>query len=128
MRPSFRLILSALACGLVVIFAAASLRAQQIKPLPAFLIAEIDVTDAVTYKSYADQVPATLAPFGGKYLVRGGNVQSLEGEPPKRIVVIAFENMEKARAWENSPAYEAIKPIRHASAHSRTFIVEGTLP
>jgi uncharacterized protein (DUF1330 family) len=61
--------------------------------------------------------------------VRGGKVEGVEGTAPKdRFVVIAFDSVEKARAWENSAAYEAIKPIRHTSATSRVFIVEGVAP
>jgi uncharacterized protein (DUF1330 family) len=58
--------------------------------------------------------------------VRAGKVTPVEGEPPKgSVVVIAFDSVEKAEAWENSKAYEAIKPIRHKSATSRNFIVQG---
>jgi uncharacterized protein (DUF1330 family) len=62
------------------------------------------------------------------YLVIGGKTQSLEGEPPKTIVVIAFDSAEKARDWYDSPAYEAIRPIRQRSAKSRVFIAEGVAP
>jgi uncharacterized protein (DUF1330 family) len=72
-------------------------------------------------------VDATFAPFGGRYVVRGSEIASLEGEPPKgRIVVIKFDSMEKAKAWYDSPAYREIRPIRHGAAKSRVFIVEGT--
>jgi uncharacterized protein (DUF1330 family) len=106
----------------------AAIQAQQVKAAPAYLIAEVDVTDPVTFQKYGEKVPGTLAPFNGRYLVRGGKTRSLEGEAPKRIVVIAFDSMEKAQAWEDSPAYEAIKPIRHRSAKSRLFIAEGVAP
>jgi uncharacterized protein (DUF1330 family) len=99
--------------------------AQQVKAPPAYVIAEVDVTDPATFQQYATKVPETVAAFNGRYLVRGGKVEGVEGEVPKRIVVLAFESAEKAHAWEYSPAYEAIKPIRHSSAKSRIFIVEG---
>jgi uncharacterized protein (DUF1330 family) len=105
-----------------------AIRAQQVKPAPGYVIAEVDVTDPDTYKKYAEQVPATVAAFDGHYLVRGGKIQEVEGEAPKRIVVLAFDSAEKAHNWEYSPAYEAIKPIRHNSAKSRIFIVEGIAP
>jgi uncharacterized protein (DUF1330 family) len=104
------------------------IRAHQTKPAPGYVIAEADVTDLDTFKKYAEKVPATVAAFDGHYLVRGGKTQAVEGEAPKRVVVIAFESAEKAHAWEYSPAYEAIKPIRHSSAKSRIFIVEGITP
>jgi len=75
-----------------------------------------------------DEGPETLASFNGHYLIRGGKTASIEGDAPKRFVVIAFDSMEKAQAWEDSPAYEAIKPIRHSSAKSRVFIAEGVAP
>ena len=105
-----------------------AIRAQQVKPAPGYVIAEVDVTDPDTFKKYSEKVPPIVAAFDGHYLVRGGKIQEVEGEVPKRIVVIAFDSVEKARAWEYSPAYEAIKPMRHSSAKSRIFIVEGFAP
>jgi uncharacterized protein (DUF1330 family) len=87
------------------------------------------VNDAAAFQKYAAAVPGTLAPFNGNYLVRGGKITPVEGDAPKqRFIVIAFDSAEKALAWENSPAYEAIKPIRHNSAKSRVFIAEGVVP
>lgn len=98
--------------------------APQAKP-QAFYISEFEVTDREGIKPYSAQVDATFAPFGGHYAVRGGQTVSLEGEAPKRIVVIAFPSLEQAQAWYDSPAYRAIRPIRHRSANSRVYIVEG---
>ena len=92
---------------------------------PAYLVAEGTVVDRATFNTYAQQIPGTLAPFGGHFLVSGGKVEALEGDPPKFSVIIAFDSVEKANAWWNSPAYEAIKPIRRASAKATLFIVEG---
>jgi len=83
------------------------------------------VTDPAKFKEYSDKTPGTMAPFNGRYIIRGGKNLSVEGDAPKRFVVVQFDSFEKAKAWEDSPAYEAIKPIRHASAKSRVFIVEG---
>jgi uncharacterized protein (DUF1330 family) len=94
---------------------------------PAFYISEFEVTVAEALKPYRERVDATFAPFSGRYVVRGGEIASLEGEAPKgRIVVIKFDSMEKATAWYDSPAYREIRPIRHRAAKSRVFIVEGT--
>ena len=105
-----------------------SIQARQMKAAPGYVIAEVDVKDPATFKKYGDQVPGTLVPFNGHYIIRGGNPQAVEGTPPQRFVVIAFDSVEKARAWEDSPAYEAIKPIRHSSATSTVFIAEGVAP
>jgi uncharacterized protein (DUF1330 family) len=98
--------------------------------LPAFEVAEIDVHDADTYKTkYAPLVPATLAPYGGKYLAAGGKVETLEGDAPaKRVVIIQFPSMENAKNWYNSKEFNAIKPIRQAVATTRSFLVEGRAP
>ena len=93
---------------------------------PALYVSEFELTDPEGIKPYSQQVDGTFAPFSGRYVVRGGKTVSLEGEPPKRIVVIAFDSMEQAQAWYNSPAYQAIRPIRHQSAKSRVYLVEGT--
>jgi uncharacterized protein (DUF1330 family) len=104
---------------------ASVIHARQVKVLPGYVIAEVEVTDPATFKQYADKTPGTMAPFNGRYIVRGGKTLSVEGEPPKRFVVSVFDSFEKAKAWEDSPAYGAIKTIRQSSAKSRIFIVEG---
>ena len=125
MKAHHKMVLAALSGAVIGVTGALAIDAQQPKTAPAYMIAEVDVTDPVTFQKYAEQVPQTLAPFNGRYLIRGGKTVSVEGEAPKRIVVIAFDSIEKAQAWEDSPAYSAIKPIRHSSAKSRVFIVEG---
>jgi uncharacterized protein (DUF1330 family) len=128
MKTNHELALAVLAGVAIGVAGATAIHAQQVKAPPAYVIAEVEVTDPTTFQKYAEKVPGTLAPFNGHYLVRGGKIQALEGEAPKRFVVIAFDNAEKAQGWEDSPAYEAIKPIRHSSAKSRVFIVEGVAP
>jgi uncharacterized protein (DUF1330 family) len=90
----------------------------QVKTPPAYVIAEVEVTDPVTLKNYSDKAPQIVASFGGHYVVRGGNIQALEGEAPKGfIVVIGFDSAEKARAWYDSPDYAAIRPFRQSSTY-----------
>jgi uncharacterized protein (DUF1330 family) len=128
MKSNQKLAVAALAGISVGVAGAHAIRPQQVKPAPGYVIAEVDVTDPEAFKKYAEKVPATVAAADGHYLVRGGKIQVVEGEAPKRVVVIAFESAEKAHAWEYSPAYEAIKPMRQSSAKSRIFIVEGIAP
>jgi uncharacterized protein (DUF1330 family) len=125
MKTNHKLVLAALAGAAIGVAGAKAIHAQQAQVPPAYVIAEVDVTDPTTLQKYAEKVPETLAPFNHQYVVRGGKTQALEGEPPKGIVVIAFDSAEKAREWYDSPAYEAIKPIRQSSAKTRLFIVEG---
>jgi uncharacterized protein (DUF1330 family) len=128
MKANHKLAVAVLVGVSMGVAGAHAMRAQQAKPAPGYVIAEVDVTDPDAFKKYSEKVPPIVAAFDGHYLVRGGKIQEVEGEVPKRIVVIAFDSVEKARAWEYSPAYEAIKPIRHSSAKSRIFIVEGIAP
>jgi uncharacterized protein (DUF1330 family) len=93
---------------------------------PAFYISEFEVTDPDALRAYSARVTSTFEPFGGRYVVRGGKIASLEGEAPRgRVVMIEFDSMETAQAWYNSPEYQQIRPIRHQAAKSRVFIVEG---
>ena len=118
-------VLFGIAIGIV---AATAIPARQVKPAPGYIIAEVEVTDPATLQGYGAKVPETLAPFNHQYIIRGGKTKSLEGEPPRGIIMIAFDSVEKAQAWYDSPAYDAIKPIRLRSAKSRIFIAEGVPP
>lgn len=115
------------ACALVSPLSFGPARAQAASPVKpgAYYISEFEVTDPEGIRPYSAAVEGTFAPFGGRYVVRGGKTASLEGEPPKQIVMIAFPSMERAQAWYESDAYRAIRPIRHKSAKSRVFIVEA---
>jgi uncharacterized protein (DUF1330 family) len=127
MKTNYKLALAALAGISIGVAGLKTIDAQQVKAPPAYVIAEVDVTDPTAFQKYADQVPETLAPFGGHYLIRGGKIQALEGEAPNRVVVIAFDSTEKARGWYDSPAYQAIKSLRQTAAKSHILIVEGVV-
>ncbi len=129
MKPNHKLALVLLAGIALGGAGATAIHAQQAKVAPGYVIAEVEVNDATAFQKYAAGVPDTLAPFNAKYVVRAGKITPVEGDAPKgRFIVIAFDSVAKAQAWEDSPAYEAIKPIRHASAKSRIFIAEGVAP
>jgi uncharacterized protein (DUF1330 family) len=115
-------VLSGIAMGVAGVTA---IHAQQIKTPPGYVIAEVDVTDAAAMKKYGEKVADTMAPFNHHFVVRGGKPEALEGDQPKSIVMIAFDSVEQAHAWYDSPAYQEIKPIRQSAAKSRIFIVEG---
>jgi uncharacterized protein (DUF1330 family) len=94
--------------------------------MPAYVIAEVEVTDAATYEEYRKGVPATIEKYGGRFLVRGGAVESREGGwQPKRLVVLEFDSVDKARAWYESPEYAPLLAMRHKAANSKVVIVEG---
>ena len=129
MQPNHKLALAMLAGIALGAGGVTAIEAQQAKPAPGYVVAEVEVNDAAAFQKYAAAVPGTLAPFNARYVIRAGKITPVEGDAPKqRFIVIAFDSVEKALAWEDSPAYEAIKPIRHASAKSRVFIAEGVPP
>jgi uncharacterized protein (DUF1330 family) len=128
MKTNHKLTLAVLAGVSLGVAGAEAIHAQQPKVLPGYVIAEVDVTDLATMQKYGEKVPETLAPFNHHYIVRDGKPVSLEGDPPKGIVVIAFDSAEKAREWYDSSAYDAIKPLRQSAAESRIFIAKGIAP
>jgi uncharacterized protein (DUF1330 family) len=94
--------------------------------MAAYVIAEVSVTDPEEYEQYKPLAGASVAANGGTYEVRGGVVESLEGEPVSgRIVILRFDSLEAARNWYHSEDYQAALPLRNAAARSRVFIVEG---
>jgi uncharacterized protein (DUF1330 family) len=124
MRPQTRLTLGILGGIAIGLAGATVLRATQNAP-HGYLVAEVDITDPKTFETYRTQVPGTLAPYHGHFVIRGGKITPLEGEPPRRLSVVEFESVEQAHAWYDSKAYQAIAPIRQRSAKTRSFIIEG---
>jgi uncharacterized protein (DUF1330 family) len=94
--------------------------------MSAYVIAEIDITDPAAYEGYRKQVPAVIARYGGKYIVRGGKVESLEGGwSPRRIAVVEFPSMEQALKFYRSPEYAPLIKIRQKASRGKLVIVEG---
>jgi uncharacterized protein (DUF1330 family) len=98
-----------------------AIRAQP-KP-PGFLVVEYEVTDPVGWKTYVDGARAN--PSGGTFLVRATKGTSLAGEPPKTITIVQFPTVDDAVAFDSSPQYAALKPIRDKSSKWRSYVVEG---
>jgi uncharacterized protein (DUF1330 family) len=94
--------------------------------MAAYIIVDIDVKDAAGYEEYKKLAPPSIAAHGGKYLVRGGEVEILEGDWfPNRFVILEFESVARAKQWLNSPEYSAAKKLRHKNAVSNMIVVEG---
>jgi uncharacterized protein (DUF1330 family) len=94
--------------------------------MSAYLVVEIEVTDAEVYEKYKELAPASIAAYGGRYLVRGGAVETLEGEwSPKRLVILEFPSLERAREWWSGAEYERAKALRQAAARTQMILVEG---
>jgi len=94
--------------------------------MSAYIIADIQVTDPVAYDDYRPLAAASIARFGGRFIVRGGKVDLLEGEPQsERIVVIEFPDADTARRWYQSEEYRTALKIRQAASRGRVLLVEG---
>lgn len=113
-------LVAGLAIGAVL---ATALRAQSTPP--AYVVAEVAVHDADTFaRDYAPKVAGTVQAFGGRFLT-SGKVTALEGNVPQRFVIIAFDSVEKARGWYDSPAYQPLLETRKRTATSTLLIAEG---
>jgi uncharacterized protein (DUF1330 family) len=94
--------------------------------MPAYLIANIQVTNPDGYRGYAEQVGETIEAHGGRYLARGGTVEVLEGEwEPQRLVVLEFPTLESAHAWYESAEYQRLRELRVDSSHGQLVLTEG---
>ncbi|HEX8178556.1 MAG TPA: DUF1330 domain-containing protein [Pyrinomonadaceae bacterium] len=94
--------------------------------MSAYVVVQIEVLDQARYETYKQLAPPAIAAYGGRYLVRGGEVETLEGSwSPKRLVVLEFPSVAQAKAWWNSGAYEQAKALRQASARTEMIVVAG---
>ena len=94
--------------------------------MAAYVIADVEITDAERYKDYTAQTPASIARHGGRWVVRGGATQVLEGDwHPGRVVVIEFPNLDAALEWFNSADYQELAAIRREASTARILVAEG---
>jgi uncharacterized protein (DUF1330 family) len=94
--------------------------------MPAYVIVETDVTDPEQYEQYKAASPAAVAAGGGRFLVRGGDLVVLEGDwHPRRLVMLEFEDLEAARRWYESEAYQDAKKLREGAANFCAIAVQG---
>ena len=94
--------------------------------MSAYVIIEIDIIDSVGYDEYKKLAGATVEKYGGKYIVRGGRAETLEGDwNPKRIVVLEFESMQRAKDWLNCDEYREPRKMPHRTAKTNMIVVEG---
>lgn len=94
--------------------------------MPAYVLVDVHIEDPVAYEEYKKLTPAAIAAFDGRFVVRGGNTVSIEGDwKPGRIVVLEFPTMQRAHEWWNSEQYTVAKKIRQAAASTKMIFVEG---
>jgi uncharacterized protein (DUF1330 family) len=97
--------------------------------MPAYLYVEVEVTDPEGYAEYRERAPATIAAHGGRYLVRGGASEVLEGEAAgKRRVILEFPDMARLKAWYGSAAYRPLIALRQRTTRSMLLAIEGVAP
>ena len=97
--------------------------------MATYVINDMEITDPVTFDQYKQLSPATVAQYGGRFLVRGGAIEPQEGHwSPKRLVVLEFPSVEQARAWIDSPEYAPARRLRQLSATSNLIVVDGVAP
>jgi len=123
MKPHYALsatLVAGLAIGAAL---STALRAQSTPP--AYVVAEVAIHDADVFaRDYAPKVAGTVQSYGGRFLT-SGKLTALEGNAPQRFVIIAFDSVEKARAWYDSPEYKPLLAIRKNTATTTLFIAEG---
>jgi uncharacterized protein (DUF1330 family) len=95
--------------------------------MAAYVIATIEVTDPEAYPDYTKLSGPAIARYGGRFLVRGGPMEVLEGSTQaNRVVVIEFDSKEQAMTWWNSPEYEAAKPLRRRASTGTLVLIDGS--
>lgn len=94
--------------------------------MSAYIIVDVVVNDPVEYETYKRQTPLSVAKYGGRFVVRGGHAECLEGDwQAKRIVVVEFPSVQQAKKWWASDEYAPVRAIRLRTASSRMIVVEG---
>ena len=94
--------------------------------MPAYIIVDVSILNAEAYEDYKKLTPPSLAAYNGKFIVRGGKTETLEGNwNPGRIVVLEFPSMENAKQWWASEEYAKAKALRQANAETKMIVVEG---
>lgn len=94
--------------------------------MAGYIIVDVEVTDPVRYQEYIRMVPATLAQYGGRFLVRGGRAERLEGTwNPRRVVVLEFDSFERAKEWWASADYAPARALRQSASKAEMILVQG---
>ena len=94
--------------------------------MAAYVIVDVDIHDREKYDEYKRIVPPTVEAYGGRFVVRGGSAERLEGDwEPKRVVVLEFDSVERAKTWWASEEYRIPKGMRQAASTASMIVVDG---
>jgi uncharacterized protein (DUF1330 family) len=94
--------------------------------MTAYVLYEATITDAAAYERYRAAAAPTVTAAGGRYLARGGEIESFEGAPPARVVVLEFPDVAAATAWYRGEQYAAARALRDGACDARVFVVDGS--
>lgn len=96
------------------------------RSVSVYIISDVTIRDAEAIASYRSRAAASIAQYGGRYLLRGGKVETLQGTwSPNPIIIVEFPDPERARAWYRSPEYAAVLEVRDAALSRNLILVEG---
>jgi uncharacterized protein (DUF1330 family) len=123
MRIGFTVVSSMLAGAALGAAAVQGLHAQA--KSPAYQVVEVEVTNPDLYKEYQAKAMPLQLKYSARFIARGGRVEAFAGEPPKRVVIAVYDNMEKLQALRDSAEYKAIEALRDKASKYRSYIVEG---
>ncbi len=94
--------------------------------MAAYVVVNVDVKDPVRYKDYIGMSPISIEKYGGRFIARGGAVEVMEGDwSPRRMVILEFPTLERAKQWWASPEYAEAKALRQATADTQLVITQG---
>ena len=94
--------------------------------MPAYVVLDVEIMNSEAYETYRRLAPSSLAAYGGSYVARGGRTEVLEGSwTPNRVVILRFENVERAKQWLMSDEYRPAREIRHKAAKTSMIVTEG---
>jgi uncharacterized protein (DUF1330 family) len=99
------------------------------QPMAAYVISDVEPLDRALIDAYRSLAEASIAQYGGRYIVRGGTIDPVEGDwTPKHIVVVEFPTMARAREWYRSPEYAEALKVRQTALKRRLIFVDGVPP
>ncbi|KAA1175446.1 DUF1330 domain-containing protein [Rhizobium tropici] len=94
--------------------------------MPAYIISDVTARDVEAFETYRTRAAASIGQYGGRYLVRGGPIEQLEGDwSPRALVIVEFPDLERAKAWYRSPEYAAALDIRDKALSRKLILVDG---
>ena len=94
--------------------------------MAAYVIVDVEITDASLYGKFMEQVTATVESHAGKFVARGGKLEIVLGDwAPKRVAILQFDNLDQVHSWLQSPEYTALDDIRSRSSNINMVVVEG---